>query len=165
MAYDDSPLNEAPPAPHADALEILGGDHAAIRALFAQYALFAREPTGAADRHGLIARLGALLRAHDTLEAELFVPALQGHADAALLGHALADHAEIRAQLQQVAAVDPDDPGFDEHFAALAGRVHAHLFEVERSLFPAAAGIDLAALGERMMQRRGELMADEGAVD
>lgn len=161
MAYESHPAAE-PVAPHADALQILVGDHEAIRALFAEYALYAQEPTGAADRHGLIARLGALLHAHDTIEAELFFPALEGRVDAALLGHALADHAEIDAQLQHVASIDPDDPAFDEHFAALAGKVHAHLFEVERSMFPHALGLDLAALGERIAQRRGELLAEQG---
>ena len=161
MAYESHPAAE-PVAPHADALQIRVGDHEAIRALFAEYALYAQQPTGAADRHGLIARLGALLRAHDAVEAELFVPALEGRVDAALLGHALADHAEIGAQLQHVASIDPDDPSFDEHFAALAGKVHAHLFEVERSMFPQATGLDLGALGERIAQRRGELMAEQG---
>lgn len=164
MAYESHPP-EAPASPHADALQILAADHEAIRALFAEYALYAQQPTGAADRHGLIARLGALLRAHDTIEAELFLPALDGHVDAALAGHVLADHAEISRQLQHVASIDPDDAAFDEHFAALAGRVHAHLFEVERSLFPPAAALDLRALGERIAQRRNELMSDEGAVD
>jgi len=164
MAYESHPPGSSPAAA-PDALQILSADHEAIRALFAEYALYAQQPTGAADRHGVIARLGALLRAHDRIEAELFLPALEGRADAGMLGHALADHAEISQQLQHVAAIAPDDPGFDEHFAALAGKVHAHLFEAERSLFPHAAGLDLVALGERITQRRGELLADQGAVD
>ena len=161
MGHDADPQANAP-APHSDALQILRADHEAIRALFAEYTMFAAQPAGKADRHGLIARLGALLRTHGEVEATIFYPALHGRVDPALIGRALADHAEIDAQLQSVAAADPDSPGFDEHFSALAGTVHAHLFEVERSMFPHAAELDLAALGAQMAAHRGARLAEQG---
>jgi Hemerythrin HHE cation binding domain len=161
MGYDaDSPAN--PPAPHADALQILHADHAAIRALFAELDALAEQPTGAADRHGLVARIGALLRAHADIETTVFYPALANHVDAGLLGRALADHADIDALLQRVAAAEPGSEIFVEQFAALAGTVHAHLFEEERSVLPHAAALDLAGLGAQMAQRRATLMAEQG---
>jgi hypothetical protein len=161
MGYEVDPQAN-PPSPHADALAIITADHEAIRALFAEFERFAEPPTRAADRHGLVARIGALLRAHGEIETEIFYPALAGRVDAALLGRAMADHGEIDTLLQRVAAADPDSAEFSEHYAALAGTVHAHLFEEERSVLPQAVGLDLAALGAHIMQRRGALLAEQG---
>lgn len=162
MGYDAADPQANPPAPHADALQILLADHEAIRALFAEFEAFAEQPTRAADRHGMIARIGALLRAHGEIETGVFYPALAGHIDAALLGRAMADHHEIEMLLQRVAEADPDSAEFGEHFATLAGTVHAHLFEEERSVLPHAAPLDLAALGAQISRKRGALMAEQG---
>jgi Hemerythrin HHE cation binding domain len=150
------------PAPHADALQIVAGDHEAIRALLAAMASFDTQPTRAADRHALVARIGAMLHAHGEIETGILYPALSGHVDAALLGRALADHRDIDVLLQRLAGVDPDTDEFAEHFAELSGAVLAHLFEEERSLLPRAATLDLAALGARMLARRTELLAGQG---
>lgn len=149
-------------SPHAQALHVIHADHDTIRAMLADIEASAEQPTGAADRHALVARLGALLRAHAEIETTLFYPALAGHVDAALLGRALADHAEIDALLQRLAAADPDSDDFAGQFATLAGTVHAHLFEEERSVLPHAAALDLGDLDAQIAQKRGALMAEQG---
>lgn len=164
MARDETDPQAGAPAPHADALEIIAADHEAIRAQLAAFAAFDDPSSPGADRHALVARLGALLNAHGSIETEIFYPALAGlaEADTALLGHALADHREIDTHLQRLAAADPQGSDFAERLAALAGAVHAHLFEEERSLLPLAGRLGLAELGERMSARRTELMAGQG---
>ena len=162
MAHDDPDPQADAPAPHADALAIIAADHEAIRAQLAAFAAFDEPSSPGADRHALVARLGALLNAHGAIETEIFYPALAREADAALLGHALADHREIDKHLQRLAAADPQGGEFAERLSALAGAVHAHLFEEERSLLPLAGTLDLAGLGERMSARRAELLAGQG---
>jgi hypothetical protein len=162
MAHDDVDPQAEAPAPHADALAIIAADHEAIRAQLAAFAAFDEQSAPPADRHALVARLGALLNAHGSIETEIFYPALARVADTALLGHALADHREIDSHLQRLAAADPQGSEFAERLAALAGAVHAHLFEEERSLLPQSAGLDLAELGERMSARRTELLSGQG---
>jgi hypothetical protein len=158
---DIDPQADAP-SPHADALEIVAADHEAIRALLAAMVSFDGQPTRAADRHALVARLGAMLHAHGEIETGIFYPALAGHVDAALLGRAMADHRDIDTLLQRLAGVDPDSDEFAEHLAELSGAVLAHLFEEERSVLPGAATLDLAGLGARMLARRTELLAGQG---
>ena len=164
MTHDDADPQADAPAPHADALAIIAADHEAVRAQLAAFAAFDEQSSPGADRHALVARLGALLNAHGSIETEIFYPALAAldQVDTGLLGHALADHREIDTHLQRLAAADPQGSEFAERLAALAGAVHAHLFEEERSVLPLAGTLDLAELGARMSARRTELMAGQG---
>lgn len=162
MAHDDADPQAGAPAPHADALEIIAADHEAIRAQLAAFAAFDEQSAPGADRHALVARLGALLTAHGRIETEIFYPALARVTDAGRIGHALADHREIETQLQHLAGADPLGSEFAERLAALAGAVHAHLFEEERSLLALDGELDLAELGERMSVLRTELLAGQG---
>lgn len=162
MTHDDPDPQADTPAPHADALEIIAADHEAIRAQLAAFAAFDEQSSPGADRHALVARLGALLTAHGRIETEIFYPALARAAEAAPLADALADHREIETQLQRLAAADPQGDGFAERLAALAGAVQDHLAEEERTLLPQVGSLDLAELGERMSARRTELLAGGG---
>jgi iron-sulfur cluster repair protein YtfE (RIC family) len=153
------------PAPTIeDALQLLRHDHARLRALFGEYALLSGGDVQAAsaDRQGLLARLSVHLRAHLQVEQELFYPALAERIGAERLHRSHDDHAALQARLEDVSRAQPLDPHFDTCVAALAEAVHEHLKSEEDELFPAAAGLDLQALGTLMALRRGALLGDLG---
>ncbi len=158
-----------------DALELLRADHTRADAMLADCERLAESrDASAADRSGLVSRLGALLIAHAQMEQQLFYPALG--MDSGQLEEALADHAAVQASLQRLsdpsagagARADADaDAGADAFtscIAALATQVREHVRHEEAVLFPKAraAGIDLHALGTQMALRRGELLGDQG---
>lgn len=159
--HDSGDAAGHPPPSTQDALELLFGDHRRIDALLDDCARLASSSGHSeADRSGLVARLGGLLRAHATIEQELFYPALPaGHADVA---EAVVEHERIARLLQAVASRDllPDE--FASRLAALAQEVRSHVTEEELRFFPAALTLDLQALGTRLALRRGELLGDQG---
>jgi hemerythrin superfamily protein len=146
-----------------DALALLRTDHHLIKALIAEQvkAGAGADPEArASDRHGFVARLGAMLRVHARIEDEIFYPALLSHAGGSQVRRAMEDHAEIATLLEALAEADPLGHEFDAHMSALVKAVHAHVQEEELTLFPAAAGLDLAALGKQLALRRAALMGD-----
>jgi len=150
-----------PPPSTQDALELLFADHRRIDALLDDCARLAASPAHSeADRSGLVARLGALVGAHATMEHELFYPALPDAA--ALVADAEADHARITRQLQELAAPDLSAAGFAGRVADFARLLRDHVNLEELRLFPAALALDLQALGTRLALRRGELLGDQG---
>lgn len=145
-----------------DAIQFLSADHRQIEALLADCAQAAEGEGGTADRAGLLGRLAVRLRAHETIEHELFYPALEGFIDADVLERAAADHARIDARLEAIASSEADAAAA---LAELSQWVRQHVQFEERELFAlAASALDLSALGTKLALRRAKLLGgDEGA--
>jgi iron-sulfur cluster repair protein YtfE (RIC family) len=141
-----------------DALAVLHTDHQLIQAGAA-----ADAEVRASDRHAFVARLGAMLNMHARIEDEIFYPALLTHGGVQVQ-EAMADHADIATLLEALAGTDPLSKDFDNRMDFLIQAVQLHIEQEERLLFPAAAGVDLAALGKQLALRRAALMGDM-AVD
>lgn len=146
-----------------DALDLLHADHQRIAAMLADCErLVASGAASAADRSGMVSRLGALLIAHAQMEQQLFYPALG--LDAQQLELAIAEHAAVEAVLQRLSEPDAASDAYSACIAELALQVREHVQKEEAELFALArsAGLDLPALGTRMALRRGELLGDQG---
>jgi hemerythrin superfamily protein len=147
-----------------DALALLHTDHNLINALIAeqvQAGAGAEPKARASDRHGFVARLGAMLRVHARIEDEIFYPALLSHAGGgAQVREAMADHADIATLLEALAETDPLSQDFDRRMSTLVQAVQLHIEQEERLLFPAAARSSPAALGKQLALRRAALMGD-----
>ncbi|MEO5771796.1 MAG: hemerythrin domain-containing protein [Burkholderiaceae bacterium] len=146
-----------------DALDLLRADHQRADAMLADCERLAgNHDASAADRSGLVSRLGALLIAHAQMEQQLFYPVLG--LNAAQLEQVTAEHAAVEASLQGLSDPEADAAAFTSRIAALAQQVRAHVKTEEAEYFPkaGAAGIDLHALGTQMALRRGELLGDQG---
>lgn len=150
-----------PPPSTQDALELLFADHRRIDALLDDCARLAVSADHSeADRSGLVARLGALVGAHTTMEHELFYPALR---DAErLVAEAEGEHGRIAQQLRELSAPDLSAADFGTRVADLATLLREHVNLEELRLFPAALTLDLQELGTRLALRRGELLGDQG---
>jgi hypothetical protein len=163
----DSPqdmMHTAAPATQ-DALAVLHEDHQRIHALFEAYQTLVAATATAADRSGLIARIGAALQAHTQIEDELFYPALQGHVPPQALQEAQGSHTQAQALVAQITQDAAPGEQADFSMQALQRIVQAHIAHEEIVFFTAAhsAGLDFATLGALLVTRRATLLGEQGA--
>lgn len=144
-------------------LSILRDDHKTAETLFAQYASLARSSDIRADREGLMARAGGLLRAlHEIWEAILCPMLLDG-------GHATAvqrarDHQmQLIDQLQAVTAADHGLVALDDAVQILSTLSIDGFRMEEAQLFPLLEPLDTPALSHRVAVLRSEMLGHQGA--
>jgi hemerythrin superfamily protein len=147
-----------------DACELLDADHIAVKHLFVDYARLAMAaPDAVADRQPIAARICAELTVHAQIEEEIFYPALREAIDVPeLLDEAEAEHRQAKALIAQIQASKRASPAVDDLVSELARAVEQHVKEERDVLFPkakAAPGLDLEALGTRLMERQQELQS------
>jgi hemerythrin superfamily protein len=96
------------------------------------------------------------------LEEEIFYPAARARTDEDdLLDEAAVEHDGAKILVAQIEATAPGMDLYDARVRVLAEQVLHHVEEEEGALFPAVrdSGVDLAALGARMAERKAQLMA------
>jgi hemerythrin superfamily protein len=142
----------------ADAIDMLKQDHDHVDRSFKEFEKMDRQDSEACQR--LISSVCAELTVHTTLEEEIFYPAVrEAIADEDLMNEAAVEHETARMLIDQLENMGPDDPNYFATFTVLGEYVRHHIKEEQGEMFPAArkAGLDLAAIGEQMRQRKEEL--------
>lgn len=144
------------PAEGASATDILRADHSEIRRLFDEYV------RAASDSHAGAAVVQALcmqLELHDTIEREIFYPALR-ECDSKFVGEALGAHDEIAALAERLRMHADSGDALSETVTELKALVEAHVREEEQHFFrrveERAAG-RLRDLGRKLVERKEEL--------
>ena len=150
-----------------DAITLLKEDHRKVEDLF-EKAEKARE----ADRKKmLVQQICTELMIHSMVEEEIFYPACTGQVgDEDLIEEAYVEHDGAKVLISELSNGGPDDEFFDAKVKVLSEMIKHHVKEEEKrsdGLFAEAkkAGLDMEGLGERMMQRKQELMAEFGEGD
>lgn len=148
-----------------DAITLLENDHAEVRALLDD--LQATTPHAVEKRNELIATIGALLKAHTTIEEEIFYPAFKAAGengdDDTMYFEALEEHrAAGELVLPDLLATDVDSEQFSGRAKVLKALIEHHAGEEEKEMFPRAkkllSGQDLRSLGEQLEARKRELL-------
>jgi hemerythrin superfamily protein len=148
-----------------DAIDLLKQDHERVEKAFKDFEKMDRQDTEACRR--LINSVCQEISVHTTLEEEIFYPAVrEAIDDEDLMNEAAVEHETARMLIDQLENMGPDDPNYFATFTVLGEYVRHHVTEEQGEMFPAArkAGLDLAALGERMRAHRDELAAQEETV-
>lgn len=149
-----------------DAIKLLKGDHAEVRELLSQ--LEASTSRAVKKRTALLSEIEAKLKAHTTIEEEIFYPAFkeagQKSDDDKMYFEALEEHrAAGDLVLPDLLGTDPASEKFSGRAKVLKELVEHHADEEEKEMFPRAKKLlskdELAALGERMEVRKEELLA------
>ena len=147
-----------------DACELLDADHLAVKHLFVEYARLATASPreSAAQREALATRICDELTVHAQIEEEIFYPALrQAVPDAAdIVDEGIEEHGEAKALIARIRDEGSAGEAMDALVAQLARAVEHHVKEERDELFPkakAAAGMDLAAIGQQLRDRQQEL--------
>jgi hemerythrin superfamily protein len=143
-----------------DAIEMLKADHRRVEQLFEKFETARRR----AEKSKLAQQICLELTIHAEIEEEIFYPACREHVDDPMLDEAQIEHDTAKILLAEIAMGTPTaDPYFDAKVKVLGEYIRHHIQEEEKnadSIFAQAleGGVDTAALGEKMMARREELM-------
>jgi hemerythrin superfamily protein len=143
-----------------DAVALLKSDHRKVEKLFKSF-----KSTKPTDRKIKLAQeICTELMIHATIEEEIFYPACKGEVDENRMAEAYVEHDGAKVMIAEILASSPDDEFFDAKVTVLSEEIKHHVKEEEaqsEGIFSQAkkAGLDLDALGARLMTRKKELMA------
>lgn len=146
-----------------DAIELLSGQHAEIRALCARMA--GNAPASRRARRLLAAHLCDLLATHLMVEERWFYPALETAATEDRLLRSSEEHLVAKRLISDLVNMDPDAWNFAPKLAVLSRHVVQHIDEEEDFLFPLAHALlkreDLLRIGADMEGHAIRLLAGE----
>jgi hemerythrin superfamily protein len=145
------------------ALDLLKEDHAQVEKVFKQFERFHKNGDDDGMRRCAQAACKALT-VHAQIEEEIFYPALRESADAEdALDEADVEHGHIKELVGRIEGGEPGDDRYEARVTVLSEYVQHHVKEEESTIFAKArrSGVDLVALGERLMARKRQLAGDE----
>jgi hemerythrin-like domain-containing protein len=144
----------------AAAIEMLKEDHAKVKKAFKEFETMDRSDTETCRQ--LVQTVCEDLKVHTTLEEEIFYPAVrEAIEDEDIMNEASVEHETAKMLIEQLENMEPDDPNYYATFTVLGEYVMHHVKEEEGEMFPEAkkAGVDMEALGQRMQERKSELLS------
>lgn len=147
----------------SDALELLRADHDRVQRLFENYTELVTAEADDAEKQQVVEEICLLLTVHAHIEDELFYPAARRVLDDEdLIDEAQIEHDSVRDLIDELLTMKPFDELFDDRVRLLEESVSHHVEEEENELFPLLreAGMDFEALGEQMVSRKEDLMAE-----
>jgi hemerythrin superfamily protein len=152
----------AKPGEPQDAIQLLKGDHAEVKALFERFEKLG-ENGSREKKEEIVREACAKLTVHATIEEEIFYPAAREVPDVeALLNEAEVEHGTAKDLIAKLDEMASDDEMFDANFTVLSEYIQHHVKEEEGELFPKVqkSDLDLDALGEEMAARKDELTSE-----
>jgi hemerythrin superfamily protein len=141
-----------------NAITLLKADHDKVKKAFKEFEKMDHEDTGPMQE--LVEEVCNDLKAHTTVEEEIFYPAVRAAIeDDDLMNEAQVEHNAAKELITLLEGMDATDPMYPATFTVLCEYVMHHAKEEEDEMFPAArkAKVDLEALGEEIMARKEEL--------
>jgi hemerythrin superfamily protein len=140
-----------------DAIALLKEDHRAVEKLFKEF----ESAKGEGRKEKLARRICLELTIHTMIEEEIFYPACRDGVEEDLLKEAFVEHDAAKLLIAEIeGGSGQSDDFFDAKVRVLSEQIEHHVQEEEKELFPEArkADLDLKALGERLAERKKELM-------
>ena len=146
-----------------DAIALLKADHAKVKGLLGQ---LEKSTDRAADRRTmLLSRIEEEIKAHTTIEEEIFYPAyreaVKKKEDRELYQEALEEHHVVDLVLPEIKAADPAGEVFGAKAKVLKELIEHHAEEEEKEMFKRARKVmdaaQLRELGAQMAQRKRAL--------
>jgi hypothetical protein len=130
-----------------DAIELLDADHRCAKALFDEFAQLSRHKPGGGKRKALAEKICMELS--------------EAMGDDDLLDEAEVEHAGAKDLIAQILAMKPGDALYDAKVTVLGDYIAHHVRQEGEEMFPRVrkSGIDLAALGQKLRERKLELQA------
>jgi hemerythrin superfamily protein len=148
-------------AAREDAIALLKADHREVERMFGEF-----EKTRSDDRKRELAEQICLaLRTHTTIEEEIFYPAFLEATDETDIHHeAEIEHAGAKHLIGEIESAGPEDDHFEARVTVLQEMIKHHVKEEEQrgGMFSKAqsSDMDLRALGQRLKERKLELMGE-----
>ncbi|MDQ2735502.1 MAG: hemerythrin domain-containing protein [Pseudomonadota bacterium] len=144
-----------------EATALLRADHKKVSALFADF----KKARSANRKKLIVAQICTELTVHAQIEEEIFYPAVKAALkDHELVPEANVEHQSVKDLIAQVKDVEPDGEMYDARIQVMGEFVKHHVKEEQNEMFPRAkkTKLDMMALGERMAERKAQLLASMG---
>ena len=145
-----------------DAIALLKADHRKVEDLFDKF----EKARDESRKQALAKEICTELVVHSMIEEEIFYPACDGQIkDEELLEESYVEHDGAKVLIAEIIGGSVGQEFFDAKVSVLSEMIKHHVKEEEKrseGLFAQArdAGLDVEALGERMKQRKEELLAE-----
>jgi hemerythrin superfamily protein len=153
-------LERIPAKKIPDATALLRADHKEVNKLFEEY----ENLKSSAKKRDLVKKICTSLIVHAQIEEEIFYPAFKlALKDKELIPEATVEHATLESLIAQIKDAEPDGELFDAKVKVLGEYVKHHVKEEQNEIFKKAketSKLDLAKLGEQLLRRKEELMAE-----
>ncbi|CAN7308772.1 hemerythrin domain-containing protein [Pseudoduganella sp. LjRoot289] len=153
------PKSMATKSGDTDAISLLMQDHEHVKDLFEQFDNLSDRAK--VSKKKLADEVCQELTLHTMVEEEIFYPAVRaaGKEFEDVIDEAFVEHSSAKQLIAEIEAMDPGDDLYDAKVKVLSEMIEHHVSEEEGELFPKVrkAGLDLAALGEQMAQRKEEI--------
>jgi hypothetical protein len=143
-----------------DAIALLKEDHRKVEDIFEQF----EKASGEGRKQMLAEQICLELSVHTAIEEEIFYPACEGKVDEDLLKESFVEHDAAKLLIAEIeAGKGSADEFYDAKVKVLSEEIEHHVEEEEKpkiGLFAQAreAKLDLDALGQRMVERKRELL-------
>ncbi len=140
-----------------DAIALLKNDHEKVKDLLAR--LDKTTERGEKTREELFATIKAELTVHETIEEEIFYPALKEHPKAKdLVLEAYEEHHVVDTVMAELEGLDVTDETWGAKATVMKENVEHHIEEEESEMFAQARKVfdkaELQDLGDRMAERK-----------
>jgi hemerythrin-like domain-containing protein len=148
-----------------DAIGMLKADHDKVKELLSR--LESTTERGAKTREELFATIKGELTVHETIEEEIFYPALKEHPKAKdLVLEAYEEHHVVDTVMAELEGLDVTDETWGAKANVMKENVEHHIEEEEREMFKQARQVfdkqELQELGDRMAERKTKAQQELG---
>jgi hypothetical protein len=146
-----------------NAISLLKADHKKVKDLFDKF----EKADGTEEKQQIAQEVIKELKIHSVIEEEIFYPTVRAEIEEEdLMNEAEEEHRVAKTLIEELENEDASDDHFDAKFMVLAENVRHHIKEEESEMFSEAkdSDVDMTELGEQMLKRKEELMADESAL-
>ena len=154
---------QAKAQPSKNAVELLTDDHRKVKKLFKDFEKLKDGDGSTKEKSAIVQEICRELAVHAKVEEEIFYPEVRASVDDDdLMDEADVEHAGAKSLIAELEAMKPGDDHYDAKVTVLGEYIDHHVKEEQEEMFPKAkkARLDMAQLGERIMQRKEELQAD-----
>jgi hemerythrin-like domain-containing protein len=143
-----------------DPISLLEEDHRKMKKLLSE--LESTTERGVKTREDLFATVKDELTVHETIEEEIFYPALKEHPKTKEIAlEAYEEHHVVDMVMAEIEDVPSDDETWGAKFKVMKENIEHHIEEEENEMFKQARQVfeedELEALGEQMRLRKEQL--------
>ena len=141
-----------------DAISILKADHRKVKGLFKAF----EDAKGLREKKKIVAEALLELKCHAAMEEEIFYAAVRRSVGKDTMNEADEEHHVAKLLIAELDSMNGSESHYDAKFTVLAENVRHHIKEEESEMLPKAQKmkLDFAKLGEQMLARKQELLAN-----
>jgi iron-sulfur cluster repair protein YtfE (RIC family) len=150
-----------------DAFQLLKADHDEVKKMFKEFEQAGDQAYKTKQR--IAEQIFEELSVHETIEEEIFYPAVRENASkegVEIVLEGYEEHHVADMIIEELKAMDVEEENYDAKFKVLQENIEHHIQEEEESMFPEARkalGDSAVGIGEQMQMRKEELLQQAGA--